>query len=104
MSNFCIHATGRATAHSTEPEFEPGPSHIKSVFDYALGQVVLSILRLSPAIITPRMLHTDHLNTAIIGRTSGRGLAAFKQGNASQQCFLGYRVTTADRSIITLAL
>jgi hypothetical protein len=70
----------------------------------AIGQVVLRILRFSPAIITPRMLHTDHLNIAIIGRTSGRGLAAFKQRNASQQYVLGYRVSTAERSAVRLAL
>jgi len=70
-----------------------------------------------PYCITPRVFHTDHLNMAVtvpylqyifsvntagmnklkinmavIGRTSGRGLAAFKQRNASQQYVLGYRV------------
>jgi len=48
-----------------------------------LGQVPLSVRWFSPVSTVTPMLHTHlHLNTILIGRTSGRSLGTFQQSNA----------------------
>ena len=68
--------------------------HVRFVVDkVTLGQVFLRILRLTPVIIIPPVLHT-HLDVALFRRTNGRGAGTFhkamlfgKSGNN------GYRST-----------
>jgi hypothetical protein len=63
------------------PGFEPRLVHVRFAADkVALGQVLLRILRFSPASINPPILHTDlHLYVAISRRTNGRSMGIFEK-------------------------
>jgi hypothetical protein len=77
---------GVAGLSRRRPSFGPRPHHVKFVVDkLALGQVSLPVLRFSPAIIFPPMLHTHlHPNTATIRRTSGQNVGTVQKCSAQR--------------------
>ena len=64
-----------------KPGLDPGLVHVRFVVDkVTLGHVFLRLLRFSPVSIIPPLLRTHlHIQFAVIRRTNGRILGAFRK-------------------------